>query len=421
MITPVTPGRSTTVRLPRRLPRRRPLAEPVSSARSGFLGSGGFYVRVGVVGTVAVVAFTLLGLRLWSLQLIQGRHYAGLARRQTYRYADLPSPRASIVDARGRPLVESTGRLELAVDPSLLGSVTESRWVADARGRAVLRRLGRVAGVPAPTLVARIRRSLVRSPYAPAVVVPRLSRDLAAFVEERRDHFRGAQVLAAPDRTYPQGALGSEFLGLLGEIDSAQLKERRYRGYQPGQVIGQSGVEQAYDRVLDGGPERLRIPVDSAGLQVGRSKVLLRPHDTLGLRLAIDARLQRVAERAIVDGIALAHANGHPDSHAGAAVVMNPRTGAIYALASYPNFNRVAAAKNPRYLAWLLSPKNSARPLVDRAAQGLYPVGSTFKPIVAEAALSTGLITPSTPLACTGSYRVGNSSSTTSRPESTPC
>jgi penicillin-binding protein 2 len=406
-ITPVAPKRSTPVRLPRRLS-ARPLVEPISSVRSEFFGSAGFYVRVGALGVIACGVFAVLGLRLWSLQVIQGRHYAQMARRQTYRYADLPLPRGAIVDAGGRPLVESTGRLELTVEPSVLGHTVGRRWVVDRGRRGVLRRVSRLTGLPVPALAARVERALVRSPYTPAVVVPRLSYDHAAYVEERRALFWGIDVRAAPDRRYPQGAFGSEFLGLLGEIDAQQLKERYYGGYRAGEVIGQSGVEKAYDRRLNGGLERTRVPVDAVGRPIARSTVLRRPRPPRTLQLTIDARLQRVAEQAVRDGIRLAHENGHADSSGGAAVVMNPWTGAIYALASYPHFDQLAAAKDPRYLARLLSPRNTVRPLVDRATQGLYPVGSAFKPIVAEAALSAGIITPYSSLPCTSTYTVGN-------------
>jgi penicillin-binding protein 2 len=374
----------------------------------GFFGSGAFYLRVAVLAVIAIGAFVALGLRLWSLEVIQGRHYAHVARRQTFRYADLPGARAEVVDAHGRVLVGSSVRFGVAVDASRLGLTVGRRWVPTRRGRAVLRRLSRVTGVAPSTFAVRVRRSLVRSPYAPAVVARRVSWQVADFIEERADRFRGADVVSLPDRSYPQGALGSEFLGLLGEIDARQLKEPRFRGYRPGEVIGRSGVEQTYDRTLSSGLERIRIPVDSAGRPVGRPKILTHARLTLSLQLTIDARLQRVAERAILDGIALARANGHTDSHAGAAVVLNPHTGAVYALASYPHFNQLLAAKDPQYFAQLLSPKNAARPLVDRATQGLYPVGSAFKPIVSEAALNAGLITPYSTLPCTGTYTVGN-------------
>jgi penicillin-binding protein 2 len=113
-----------------------------------------------------------------------------------------------------------------------------------------------------------------------------------------------------------------------------------------------------------------------------------------------------VAERAIRDGIAFGHSAGHPDADAGAAVVMNPRDGSIYALASYPNFDQRGAATDPKYYGSLF--RAPATPLLDRATQGLYPTGSTFKPIVAEAALASGLITPWSTLPCTGSLTVGN-------------
>jgi penicillin-binding protein 2 len=148
------------------------------------------------------------------------------------------------------------------------------------------------------------------------------------------------------------------------------------------------------------------VPVDARGTVVGPLRVLPARRRGRGLQLTIDSRLQRVAERAIQDGIVDAHRAGHGDANAGAAVVMNPWNGAVYALASYPSFDQHAAAHDPRYFSSLFRAQNT--PLLDRATQGLYPTGSTFKPIVAEAALATGLITPGSIIPCTGSLTVGN-------------
>jgi penicillin-binding protein 2 len=123
------------------------------------------------------------------------------------------------------------------------------------------------------------------------------------------------------------------------------------------------------------------------------------------LQLTIDSHLQRVAEKAVTDGIALARANGR-NATGGSAVVMNPATGAIYALASSPSYNELRAARDPGYLSRLY--QDPTTPLVNRAIAGVYPTGSTFKPIVAEAALSTGIITPETSLLCSGSFVLGN-------------
>ena len=389
--------------------RPRPMVEPISVVERGFFGSAGFYVRVGVLVVVALSLFGILGLRLWSLQMIQGRHYAHVAQAQSFRTILLPAPRASIFDRSGRLLVGTQGRLGVTADVATLGRVDSGgRWRPTPAGRVQLRRLARLARVPTWKLITRLRRSIRRSPYAPAMVLRSTNRALALYLEERASSFRGLQVVAVPERRYPQGRLGSEFLGLLGEVSAREFHEHRYRTAKPGQFVGQSGVEASYERLLDGGLERARVPVDARGKVVGPVRTLPYRTSARGLRLTIDARLQSVAERAIVDGIAFAHRAGHADADAGAAVVMNPWNGAIYALASSPHYDQAAAAHNPGYLARLLAPRNSMVPLLDRATQGLYPTGSTFKPIAAEAALATGLITPRSILPCTGSLTVGN-------------
>ena len=136
-------------------------------------------------------------------------------------------------------------------------------------GRRLLARVARLAHTDLATLVERIRRSRVRLPYAPAVVLPHLKRGLADYLDERAVSFPGLHVAALPVRSYPQGRLGAEFLGLLGEIGPDQLKQRKFRGARPGEVIGQSGVEWQYDRLLNGGLERDRVAVDSLGRAVG--------------------------------------------------------------------------------------------------------------------------------------------------------
>jgi penicillin-binding protein 2 len=260
--------------------------------------------------------------------------------------------------------------------------------------------------VPLGRILRDVRRGQRSEPWAPVLVVRDAPTDLANYLDERHGSFPGVHVDVLPDRHYPQGALGSEFLGLLGEISPDQLAQRRYRGYRAGDVIGQTGVEATYDGVLRGRPAVEQIPVDALGEPVGRERLVRAAVPPHALRLTIDARIQRAAIRAIRAGIALARVNGHSDARAGAAVVMDARTGALYALASYPIFNQVSVARDRRAYLRLLA--SGAPALLDRATQGVYPLGSTFKPIVAEAALATGLITPTSVVPCTGSVQVGN-------------
>jgi penicillin-binding protein 2 len=388
---------------------RRPLVEPISIVEHGFFGRSGFFMRVGALGALAVTLFAILFLRLWSLEVVQGPRFARATRVQTFRIVHLPTPRGAILDRSGRLLAGDAGQLAVTADAAALGTTdAHSRWRPTPTGQRQLRRLARLARVPTWKLIVRMRVGLRRAPFAPVVIIPRVPRDLAFYLEERARSFRPFHVTAVPQRWYPNGPLGSEFLGLLGEVNPQELHQRRYGGAQLGQIVGQSGVEASYERILDAGPATAQVPVDARGNVVGPMRSLPMRRAPRSLGLTIDLRLQRAAEQAIRDGIALAHRAGHDDANAGAAIVMNPWDGSIYALASYPNFDQAAAARVPRYLARLLAANDPATPLLNRATQGLYPTGSAFKPIVAEAALADGLITPSSIIPCTGSLTVGN-------------
>jgi penicillin-binding protein 2 len=365
-------------------------------------------VRIGGLAALVGVAVCLLVLRAWSIQILHGPAYTSLANGQAYRTVDLAGPRGPIVDSKGRVLAGMTGHLVVAADVAALGVIDDKGWHPTSDGLASLSKLSKLAHVRVSTLVARIRRSVVRSPFAPAVVLPRPESTFAAYLEERGSDYPGFKVTGLPARSYPQGAFGSEFLGLLGEVSPSMLASSRYAHAKSGETVGTSGVEAQYDRYLNGGFTRARLRVDSQGRVMGplvtRKGARALPPT---LRLTINAQLQRAAEKAIQHGLALAHANGHADAQAAAAVVMDPWTGGVYALASYPTFNQVAAARDPRYLASLYKDSGPNPRQLNQATEGLYPTGSTFKPIVAEAALSEGLITPSTSQLCSGSFTLG--------------
>jgi penicillin-binding protein 2 len=407
MSTSTPDDRRRRVTLPRSLPSgRRP--EPYSRADAPYFRSGGFFVRVGGLAALIGVAIAVLVLRAWSIQILHGPQYTSIANSQSFRIVDLTGPRGAIVDAHGRPLAGTAGHLVVDADPDALGTIdAHGRWSPDAEGATDLRQLAKLAHVGVPTLLVRIRRSVLRSPFAPAVVIAHPSSGLYNYLAERASSYPAFKGTWQPARTYPQGALGAEFLGLLGEVSQNELATPRYAHAKPGQIVGQSGVEATYDSLLSPGFLRAHLRVDSRGRIAGPLEVAHgKPLPTL--KLTIDARIQRAADKAIRDGIALAHANGHTDATSAAAVVMNPRTGGIYALASYPMYNQVAAANNAAYRNSLYRSTSANPPLLDLATQGLYPTGSTFKPIVAEAALTQGLITPYTSLLCSGAFQLGN-------------
>ena len=364
----------------------------VTRVSAPYLGRAAFHARVGVLGAAALAVFVLLGLRLWSLQVLQGDVYARQARAEETRLVALPAERGTIVDAEGRVLAGSAGELDVTADPELIGRTTAGGWVPTVDGQRLLRRLAAVAGTNAAVLISRIRSDLMRSPFAPATVLSAVPEPLASYLGERAGSFPGLAVTEVPVRGFPEGRLGGTFLGLLGQAG-------------PGETVGRSGVEASYDSLLNGGVTEDRVHVDALGREVGTLRSG-KPSRSVGtLQLTISARLQGAAQQALAYGIREAHVAGYPAAHAGAAVVMNPRTGAVEALASAPELDQAAAAGDPAYLRRVLH--EAGGPLLDRATEGLYPLGSTFKPVVAEAALSAGLITPSTVLPCVASLTVG--------------
>ncbi|HEY2072034.1 MAG TPA: penicillin-binding transpeptidase domain-containing protein, partial [Gaiellaceae bacterium] len=299
-------------------------------------------------------------------------------------------PRGAIVDDKGRLLANTTGRVVVVADPGTLGSFDTHGWHPSPAGLTVLMRFSKLVHVPVKTLVIRVQRAVVRSPFAPAVVIPHPTSALQFFLDERPADYPGMKVTAIPARSYPQGGFGSEFLGLLGEVSTPELGTKRYAHAKSGELVGQTGVEAMYDSVLNGGFVPAHVRVDSLGriaglLEVPKGKQLPT------LKLTIDARIERAAVAAVQDGIHLSQGIGyHPTG--GSAIVMNPWTGGIYAIASVPSYNQVAAANDPAYNARLYTDPRHL--LTDRAIAGVYPTGSTFKPIIAEAALSAGIITP---------------------------
>ena len=393
------------LKLPRNLPGGRQL-QPYSRADAPYFRSSGFYVRVGGLAIIVLAGLSLLLLRAWSIQVLHGKQYARAAHTQAFRTVDLLGARGAIVDSRGRLIAGTTGHVVIEADAASLGSRdAHGRWSPSPAGVRALRRLGRITGRRWGILAARIRHSVLQSPFAPAVVVAQPNSALTSYMQERGGLFPGFKVGVEDARNYPQGAFGSEFLGLLGQISPQELKSHAYKRAKAGEVVGQSGVEAAYDSLLNAGFVQAKIPVDSLGRIAGALRVP-RQKQPPTLQLSIDTRLQRAAERALQYGIGQARALGHSPPGA-SAVAIDPWTGAIKAIVSYPTFDQRRAADNPSYYSHVLNEKYTT-PGLNRAIAGVYPTGSTFKPIISEAALSAGIITPYTPQACTGSFTLGN-------------
>lgn len=358
-------------------------------------------MRVSLLGVFALVAFGLLFLRLWSLQIVAGPRYAQLAAENRERTTNVEAPRGPILDRVGRALVENQPAPVVQVWPTDLAS--------GARGEAEIAHLARVLGLSVGEVKSRLEEG-AGEPSAPVELRRRVGLGVVAYLAERAREFPGVQVTEASIRRYPRGRLAAHLLGYVGPVTKEQLQANK-NGLHLGDQVGQAGIEARYDNLVRGRDGLASLRVDSLGRPRSAVRLTRAPLGGNALRLTIDLRVQRAAERALAAGIETAHRNKNFYANGGAVVALDPRDGAIIALASNPTYNaavfedRSAKAR----LAPLLDPaaaKAANYPIINRATQGLYPPGSTFKPVTALAAMSEGLLAPYSALPCTSEVTI---------------
>jgi penicillin-binding protein 2 len=249
-----------------------------------------------------------------------------------------------------------------------------------------------------PRLQKTIREELTRTPGAPATLRRDVGHFLVYYLEENKNRFPGIDVERVFVRRYPHGTLAAHIVGNVGEVNEEQLKEPRYRGLEPGDQIGQDGVEDTYDHFLRGKPGVTRIQVDAMGQPTsGARLVSRRPVPGDSLKLTIDRPVQEAGEAALA-------ARGLR----GAFVTMDIHTGEILGLGSFPTYEpSMLTPPMSQSQVNALYRDPIAAPLTDRAIAGLYPTGSTFKPITAIAALESGELTTSEVIYDPGQLVVG--------------
>jgi penicillin-binding protein 2 len=360
-------------------------------------------LRVGVLGVIVLVVFAALFLRLWALQVLGGTKYVNQASTNAYRTVRVQAPRGSIVDRKGRRLVINSLTTAVQLWPADLPKVYTARY-------AELQRLATLTGVPLYEIARGIKaRRLAGDLLTPVVVRGGASGPLAVYLAEHASEFPGVTLGKAYIRHYPYHSLAAQLLGYVGEISGSQLKGAG-KGYQPGDQIGQSGVESSYDRYLRGVAGTQRLHVDALGHPHGSviTTTFAKPGHTL--RLTLDLKVQQAAEKALQYGISLAQGNGQWAARGGAIVALDPKDGSILALASSPTYEPsvFAGRVSQKALAsqGLTSKTAEAKniPSLNRALTGEYPPGSVFKPVTALAAMQEHLVSPYAYLPCTGAY-----------------
>ena len=332
---------------------------------------------------LVVSIFVVLLLRIWFLQIIRGETYRDLSENNRIRLEDIAPTRGIIYDRHGRILVDNRPAFKLAIVRADVGDLQQT-----------LDKLSRFVKVEQSQLEEKVRNAPKGAPFRPILLNRDMNRDQVAAVETHRFNLPGVMVQIEPRRSYERPSFAAHLIGYLGEIGEAQLKKKQNQGYKLGDYLGRYGVEMEWEAELKGQRGGRQVEADAAGrqLQILREIPSEPGHN---LVLTLDTQLQLEAERAL-------------EGKAGAIVAMDPNTGDILAMASSPAFDQNQFVRGFTPSEWQAIVDHPQHPLENKAIQGQYPLGSTFKPVVVAAALAEGVIEPETMLTCNGEYQLGN-------------
>jgi penicillin-binding protein 2 len=352
-------------------------------------------LRLRLIQALVLVLLGVLGVRLYLLQIINGAHYAEIAENQRIRLLPIPAPRGVIFDRNGHLLVDSRP----------IYSVILSR--EDTKGidrYTLIKPLSEGLGLDGEILRERFDQVKSQPAFESILIKEGASQADIAWVDAHQLELPALRVEQTPQRRYPENGMLAHVLGYVGEISPEQLNRPDYheKGYRPGDIIGQEGIEAVYDEYLRGRDGYRKVIVDSRG-HIQNEVERIEPQSGQDIVTTIDLDLQQAAEDQL---------RKSPQGR-GVIIAMDPNNGEIFALASAPTFDpnlfsqRITTKEGRAEYQKLLNDPD--KPLIDRAIQGKYPPGSTWKPLMATAGLQQGAISiQESNLVCGGGITIGN-------------
>ncbi len=346
---------------------------------------------------IVIAIFAVLALRLMTLQLLEAPVYKTKAEQNRFRFLPIRAPRGEIVDRNGKVLAAN----KIVNTVSLLRQQTDQETL-----ERTIDRLADLLGDVYPEIDAEYIKKLLdehkERPYEPVVIKRDISMEVVARLEERRRELPGVLIGKEIVRYYPEKTLASHIIGHIGEISQEELEADDNNEYRPGDLVGRFGLEAQYEKYLRGKDGFQQVEVDVSGRPVANSDLItVNPEQGNNLVLTLDYNLQKVLEEAMDKALA------EQKKTAGAAVVIDVRTGAILAMTSRPNFdpNALVPPVSTKAVRDYLAPPPGTEPtMLNRAISSKYPPGSTFKPITAMAALEAGAISTRDTVFCSGKY-----------------
>ena len=339
--------------------------------------------RVTGVMICVLAAFAVLLLRLIYLQVIRGEEYRLLSLNNRIRLQSIDPPRGLISDRNDYVLVENRPSFDVSVTLKDAGEVEET-----------IKKVSKHLMVPSEELMLKLTDSKGVSAYKPILLKQDIGRNALASIEAHKYDLPGIAVNVKLRRHYLNVQDAAHLIGYLSEISPDELAAKIYPGRRRGDFIGKYGAEKAYENYLRGTRGGRQVEVNANG-RVVRVLKTVNAKPGQNVYLTIDHVLQKKAE-SLLRGVA------------GAAVAMDPGSGRILALASSPSFDQNFFASGMSHEQWDSLISNPFRPMENKAIQGEYPPGSTYKIITALAGLEEGVIDEDTEVFCPGYYRFGN-------------
>lgn len=333
--------------------------------------------RIAIFQYVVVGVFLLLLIGFWTLQVQEHEANSELAERNRIKTVPVAAPRGKFLDREGRVIVDNHSSFTAILSQETL---KQEHLAAIAEG----------LNVDLEDLEATVAKYAKGPKYVPIPVKTELSQADISFVESHRDPqtFPELEIMEAQKRLYPQDGLAAHVVGYVGQVSENELNTIEFARYSRGDIIGKFGLERQYNQTLTGVDGQRRVVVDV----LGRERAVLEDQEAVpgrNMQLTIDLDLQAVAEIAM-------------DGRRGAVVALDPRNGDVLAMVSRPGFDPNVFGRL-RKADWDEVINNPYHPMLNRAIQGTYAPGSTFKPLLAIAGLETGTITEDTTALCGGS------------------
>ncbi len=353
--------------------------------------SGRFRRKFTIIFWVISISISILVMRMWYLQIIKGNELRQRSENNRIRIVEVKPMRGTITDAKGNILAANQPCFDVSIIPGNTKNVKAVLQMLEDFYQQEGLEFNRVDAVE------RMRS------FVPVKLAKNISRKELAVVETHSIDLPGVAVEVIPVRRYLMGEMSAHVLGYVSEISPDELKADASRTYKSGDRVGKYGIERYLDKYLKGVSGGEHVEVNVSGRRV---RVLGKTDPVSGhnVTLTIDGDLQQVAWDAMEEKTK----EGKVIPKVGSVIAMDPRDGSILAMVSRPSFDPNLFNQGIPVSEWERLSKDPLRPMENKPIAGQYPPGSTYKMIVAAAALQEGLITPDTAFTCPGYYQFGN-------------